>query len=302
VRVVPGAGRGMLAVESLAEREHARVADVDAGEIPEGDVGCVVAAVRALRAARPALDPGALAVVVDTRPFLEGPRKLGLGRSAATLVAAVAALLAAGDGGTAAEREHVLAAAVSANVLFQEGWGSGGDVAASVHGGVVEVWRRAGDLHVVPRRLPDEIRLVAGWTGESASTVPLLRRFAAAMESGDGGPPALAALREVAADAAAAVAAGDADALVASVDRSGDLLARLGDEVGIPIVTPSLARLVRAARRCGAAAKPSGAGGGDCGIAVARTRAQAEAVEAAWRAEGIAPLALGLAPGGVALG
>ena len=298
VRVEIGAGGGPLRVHSLAESEHQTITDVDAGEIPEGDVGCVVAALRAARANQDALGVAA-DVVVDTRPFLDGPRKLGLGRSAATLAAAVAAFFAAaGD----TDRERVLAAAVSANVLFQEGWGSGGDVAASVHGGVVEVSRRAGDLHATRRELPPGLHLVVGWTRESASTVPLLRRFASAQELCPGGPAALSDLCRVAAEAANAVANGDAASLTDAVDRSADLLQRLGSEVGIPIVTPALARLVRAARGVGAAAKPSGAGGGDCGIALARSPAQVAAVEAAWQAEGITPLALALARDGVTVG
>ena len=49
----------------------------------------------------------------------------------------------------------------------------------------------------------------------------------------------------------------------------------------------------------GAAAKPSGAGGGDCGIALATSEAQADAVRAAWRAEGIVPLPVAIAAEGV---
>jgi mevalonate kinase len=72
--------------------------------------------------------------------------------------------------------------------------------------------------------------------------------------------------------------------------------------VGIPIVTPALARLVAAARRVGAAAKPSGAGGGDCGIALATSAAQAAAVRAAWQEEGVLPLPVRLASEGLTLG
>jgi phosphomevalonate kinase len=73
----------------------------------------------------------------------------------------------------------------------------------------------------------------------------------------------------------------------------------LGREAGIPVVTPALARLVAAARRAGAAAKPSGAGGGDCGIALVDSPARADAVRAAWRAAGIVPLAIAIAAHGV---
>lgn len=287
---------GPLVVESLADGARSTVPDPAAGAIPGGDVGVVVAAFRAACSRMPALAGRAAAVTVDSRPFLDGARKLGLGRSAATLVAAAAALLDAAGG---SDRAGALAVALAANALFQEGEGSGGDVAAAVHGGVVEVVRGAEGVRVTPRRLPAGLHLVVGWTGESAATVPLLRRFAAAVASG---PATLPALCRVAEAAAVAAAAGDAPGLAAAVDRSADLLARLGEETGIPIVTPPLARLVAAARRAGAVAKPSGAGGGDCGIALATSPAQAAAVAVAWRDEGIRLLPLAIAAGGVSVG
>ena len=156
--------------------------------------------------------------------------------------------------------------ALAANATFQGGQGSGADIAAAVHGGVVEV-RPAGERPaVVPRALPGGLRLVAGWTGEPAPTAPLLARFAEAPRAA-----ALRALVAVAEEAAAAVAAGDASALIEAVRRSAHALEELGAEAGLPIVTPALRRLVEVADRLGIAAKPSGAGGGDCGIALVRS-------------------------------
>jgi phosphomevalonate kinase len=229
---------------------------------------------------------------VDSRPFLDGERKLGLGRSAATLTAATAAFLAAGG---RAETGTVLAAAQGANAALQAGHGSGADIAAAVHGGLVEVTRGDdGGVRVTPRRLPRGLRVLVGWTGAAAPTRPLLERFAAA-----GRPAALAAVADAARAAVAAVEAGDAAALVAAVDRSATALERLGAETGVPIVTPPLARLVAAARGAGAAAKPSGAGGGDCGIALVDGPRTAERVIAAWRDAGVLPLPLAIAEDGV---
>src|SRR6185295_6684794 len=91
-------------------------------------------------------------------------------------------------------------------------------------------------------------------------------------------PRVLSDLRAAAERAAAAIARADGAAFLEAVDASGDLLGALGEEAAIPIVTPTLARLVAVARRTGAAAKPSGAGGGDCGIAFARSPEHAAAV------------------------
>src|SRR5262249_62153527 len=129
------------------------------------------------------------------------------------------------------------------------------------------------------------------WTGAGAAAVALLRRFPAAIRTG---PATLRERRVVAESAAAAVTAGARLAFLQAVDRSGSLLEQLGREIGLPITTPALARLVAAARRAGAAAKPSGAGGGDWGIAFATSPAQAAAVRAAWGAGGSVPLPLAI--------
>jgi len=281
VVVAPGAAGAALVVDSLAEGRMTRMDVPGDGPLPGGDAGAVMAALRASGAA-PAH------VTVDSRPFLLGTRKLGLGRSAATLVAATASFL------PGCAPQAVLRVALAANALFQDGKGSGADVAASTHGGVVEVRRANGGVSVTARELPAGLHLVTGWTGTPAPTEPLLARFGAAAT-----PGALTELAAIAVAAAAAVARGDAGALCDAVDRSAVALVHLGAELDLPIVTPALARLVRAANRVGAVAKPSGAGAGDCGIALATSPGQAAAVRAAWEEEGIVPLALAVAPQGV---
>src|SRR5207249_6351176 len=54
-----------------------------------GDAGAVLAALRSARTAAPSLAAMRARVVVDTRAFLADGQKLGLGRSAATVAAAV---------------------------------------------------------------------------------------------------------------------------------------------------------------------------------------------------------------------
>jgi phosphomevalonate kinase len=291
VEVEGGAGEELV-IESLAEGTS-RIADPTRGSLPPGDAGAVVAAIRAV-CGRTGGAPLPARVRVDSRAFLVGERKLGLGRSAATLAATSAALLAAA--GTH-DRDVVLAAALAGNATLQEGRGSGADVAAAVHGGVVEVRVAGGTPTVVGRALPGGLRLVAGWTGESAPTAPLLARFAEATRG-----PAFAALVKAAADAAAAAAAGDADALLETVRRSAVLLDRVGAEADLPIVTPALRRLVEVASRLGIAAKPSGAGGGDCGIALVGSAREAAELARAWREAGIVPLELAVASEGVRRG
>ena len=284
VTVEPG-GEGVV-VESVAEGRSEYPDPVADRPLPRGDAGAVLAALRQRR------EPvRGLRVIVDSCAFLVGERKLGLGRSAATLVAAAAAL--APDEPPA----RILARALEANGLFQAGQGSGADVAAAVHGGMVEVRRGADGLAVTSRTLPAGLHLVAGWTGSPAPTTPLLVRFATAPT-----PTALADLSAAAVAAADAVARDDAATLLDAVERSAALLIRLGAELDLPLVTPALATLVRTANRVGAAAKPSGAGAGDCGIALATSASQAAAVRAAWQDAGILPLPVQIAERGVTVG
>jgi phosphomevalonate kinase len=282
---------GPLVIESVADATCDTLADALAGELPGGDARAVVAALRSL-----GLGHVGGRVEVDTSDFLAGGQKLGLGRSAAALVAAAAALLSARGGYTHA---RTLEAAIAGHALLQNGLGSGADVAAAVHGGVVEVRRRGRELTVAARDLPAGIHVAVGWSGESAATAPLLSRFVAAREHG---AAALSQLGTEAERAAAAVLRGDAEDLLAATDASGRLLERLGRDLDLPIVTPGLARLMARARRLGAAVKPSGAGGGDCGVALVRSPAEVTALHEAWRADGITPLPLRIATAGVALG
>jgi phosphomevalonate kinase len=284
-------GDGPLVIESVADGAHDTIADALVGELPGGDARAVVAALRSL-----GFEHVGGRVEVDTTDFLAGGQKLGLGRSAAALVAAAAAFLSARGGFTP---ERTLEAATAGHALLQNGLGSGADVAAAVHGGVVEVRRRGRELAVAARDLPAGIHVAVGWSGESAATTPLLSRFVAAREHG---AATLSQLGTEAERAAAAVLRGDPEELLVATDAPGRLLERLGGDLDLPIVTPGLARLMAAARRLGAAVKPSGAGGGDCGVALVRSPAAVAALHEAWRADGITPLPLRIAGAGVTLG
>jgi phosphomevalonate kinase len=275
---------GPLTITSLAEgvETTARADQVDGP--PGGDVGATLAVARTLGA-----DGGHFEI--DTRPFLLGEHKLGLGRSAATIVAATAVLLAA-RGERA--RGAIRSAALEANRRFQRGYGSGGDVAAAVFGGVVEVRRADGELLVAPSHLPNGLELVVAWSGTGAPTVPLVERF---MRGGTS--RSLSELGTAAEAAVDAATRDDAEDFCVAVARAGALLQAVGRDLDLPIVTPALARLMDVAGRLGIAAKPSGAGAGDCAVAFARSPAEAETLRAAWRDAGFLPLPLEIEHQGV---
>ena len=86
----------------------------------------------------------------------------------------------------------------------------------------------------------------------------------------------------------------DAGQVMSAITRNRVLLVQLGRISGRVIETPELTRLVEIARDHGAAAKSSGAGGGDCGIALCPPDKDIAAMSSAWRAASIQPLDLAI--------
>ena len=251
-RVVPGATPATPLVEQIAEAVRAYLAD-DGGAMPDGV---------------PVLDSSALAA---------NGSKLGLGSSAAVAAAGVGALLEAA--GCDIEYTQTLAFTLAdrAHRAAQGGRGSGADVAAAIHGGVIYYARRGNTADVQPLELPDAVELIVFSTGTPSSTVDHVR----ALQAYAAGQPdpcrrRLAALGAIAANFAVACGDDDAGKVVDAVRQANTVLGALGGEIGLPIVTPALAGAARLAEELGGAAKPSGAGGGDVGVAFLTDRGAAE--------------------------
>jgi len=139
------------------------------------------------------------------------------------------------------------------------------------------------------------------WSGESAPTPDLVKHYLAARNGTAAARAAfLYASRTYVDSFVTALAQGRLSH--AAIDGNGVALARLGERLRLPVVTPRLARLVAIARSHGAAAKTSGAGSGDCGIALARDATAADEIRSAWRAAGLMPLDVALDPTGVTVG
>ena len=94
-----------------------------------------------------------------------------------------------------------------------------------------------------------------------------------------------------------AVLAADDLELTAALVREGS--PALGEDAGVAIETAELAALHHWAEVCGGGGKPSGAGGGDCGVAIVFGDEKLEGLEAAWRRVGLEPLRLSVSDAGV---
>jgi phosphomevalonate kinase len=237
----------------------------------------------------------------DASALRQDGRKLGLGSSAAIVVASLAAVVAERDGtrSDAALRDAVFGTALRAHREAQGG-GSGVDVASSAWGGVIAAQRSNGNLDVAAVTLPDLV--VQVWScAEAASTAGFLARVRD-LERRDGRlhRTLMEHLIDASERARAATTTGDAAALLAALADQSHGLDRLGGAAGIPIVTDAVRRTAARAAEEGAVFMPAGAGGGDIATFWGTAPPSAELDRQA-RALGLAPLDCRLGARGVHL-
>lgn len=211
-----------------------------------------------------------------TTAFFDSPGvKLGLGSSAALTVALAGALAAHFD-----RPSPALPGLVALHRSMQGGRGSGADIAAALVGGIIAY--RANTRPVptaTPLRLPAGLSWQVVFTGRSASTPQMLARLAGWRAE----HPAeyarhMTALTEIAQQAADQTTAAphrtaphrttpDPAALLDAIDRYASGLDALGAAAGLDIISADHRHLRNLAAAHGVIYKPSGAGGGDIGIA-----------------------------------
>lgn len=243
-------------------------------------------------------------------------RKFGLGSSAAVTAATVRALDRLYHLHLPTDRllKLALLATMKINPM-----GSGGDVAASLYGGWIRYtaldreWVRlrletGGNLTdlleadwpgLSVRRLPTPttMDLVVGWTGQPASTTQLVE----AMQSRKGAaeshyPDFLAESRDCVDTLADVIAHDDAAAAKVQLRRARGLLTSLAAAAGVDVETGTLRALCEGAELVGAAAKSSGAGGGDCGIVLVDAGTDLGPMVEAWERSGVQHLDLRVLP------
>ncbi len=206
---------------------------------------------------------------VDTRTLYDGSRKLGLGASAAVLVATLAlrARAQGKDLGDPSTRRELFVEGRRAHEKAQSG-GSGVDVAASVYGGAL-VYRldEHGEGHVLETRLPENVGFHAYAARTSARTTEL-RAVVDRLRTDRPVEDArlFEALGEASRAAANACLSGEAQAFVAASIAFGEALSALGRAADAPIFSVADEELASLARSSGSAFHPSGAGGGDVAV------------------------------------
>jgi phosphomevalonate kinase len=236
----------------------------------------------------------------DASQLRERGRKLGLGSSAAILVAslweAISSLPGYGDRSSLDLRETIFKRAIVAHRKAQGG-GSGVDVAASTYGGTMVVRRSKDELYLEATPLPKGLVIEVYAMPESASTSEFVAKVLALGEK----DPALFDATfgaQVAAShqAADALRMEDSVGFLHALRAQHRALLELGRSAELPIVLPSVERLHRTLPEDGCFL-PSGAGGGDVSLFVG-LESSPPSFRDELRAEGMKPLALSLdAPG-----
>jgi phosphomevalonate kinase len=192
------------------------------------------------------------------------PGKPGFGGSAA---ACVVACLAAGRPTSDARDIH----------RRVQGGGSGIDVAAAQVGGTMRF--QDGAAAPVPAVAP-----LVVYSGQSARTGPRVRQYLAWRD-------ARAFVRE-----STTLVEGFFDAPIDALRHAGALLEAMADAAGLEYITPGLARIRDLAHDHGGAAKASGAGGGDCAVALLPDPDAEAAFLTACQAAGLPPISVRVAP------
>ena len=202
---------------------------------------------------------------IDSAEFFQDGQKLGLGSSAAVLVAFAGATHHAAGNGDLPE----LGDLIDCHRRFQAGRGSGIDVAASLIGGAVEFRlndRRQAETGSV--RLPKSVAFAGVFAGGSASTPGLVGRYRQWADTGSARVAEVQRrLRTIAGEGCAAVRSDDGQGFVAAIAAYGQAPDALGREMGADLVTSEHRQIGGLAQSLGLAYKVSGAGGGDVGIA-----------------------------------
>lgn len=264
-----------------------------------------IATLRAHGLLPPAGHLPACRIQLDTAAFhardATGQRiKLGLGSSAAVSVALMGALLQFLHAASLPS-DKLGTLCIQAHRRLQSGSGSGIDVATALAGGVISINAASSDEgpHTTVLSWPPDLHMLAIWSGSSASTPAMLSRLQSYRERQ---PTAcashMAGLSEIANRTVSAWRSKETSTVLASLDSYASALQNLDQDAGIGIYSGGHEAMRDIARAHDATYKPSGAGGGDLGIALTASHEVLAALRKDFAASGYLCLETGLcAPG-----
>ena len=233
---------------------------------------------------------------IDIRGKMEREgKKFGLGSSGSVVVLVIKAMLAFYE--RPVERDFLFK--LASTVLLRRGDnGSMGDIACiiseslilyqSFNRETVAQWLEKYDLQTVLARdwgfsirsvePAVEFDFLVGWTKEVAVSSHMVKQIKNNMNASF-----LQASKETVANLVKALQEGQEETIIALLEQASQLLEGLSSD----IYTPSLRQLKDASRNLKAVAKSSGAGGGDCGIALSFDQDSTTLLKKRWADLGI---------------
>ena len=150
-------------------------------------------------------------------------------------------------------------------------------------------------LKIERLNVPNELTFLIGWTGSPASSDKLV---GAVQEKKNQSPEQYVHFLNVSKQAveqlASALLENDYTKISEAVHKNRAALLQMGQQTNVVIETPKLTELCTIVQKYGGAAKTSGAGGGDSGIAFIFEEEKVEDVIAEWAAGGITNLPLNI--------
>lgn len=221
-------------------------------------------------------------LLLDTSQFFNAEKqKLGLGSSAALTAALFSALCHFRDANfdSFQQRQSIFKASLQIHRKAQKNMGSGIDIAASVFGGALKyqnIDKEFTDLPIYEKlTIPGDLHILFVWTGESASTTQFVRKvneFKLKQLASFNG--IITRMRFTSIAGIEAIREVNIDRFMNAVRQYYIAMDELGDKSGIPIVTEAHQKINELVAAEGCAYKPSGAGGGDIGIAICHSPAE----------------------------
>lgn len=226
-------------------------------------------------------------IKLDTSQFFhkKDNLKLGLGSSAALTVGLISALLRFGDSDFNPVRHshQIFEAALHSHRSAQKSIGSGIDVGASVFGGILKYQIRDPGFSTLPfyekLTIPPDLHILIIWTGKSASTSQFVQKVKAFKHKKSSDFARI--INEMSALSNSGIEAFKQKHISPFMEATTKYSAEmryLGEKCGIPIVSKIHRRISEIVTGGGGVYKPSGAGGGDLGIAFCKTIGEKEKI------------------------
>jgi phosphomevalonate kinase len=239
-------------------------------------------------------------------------KKIGLGSSAAIVVGVISAILEFHDEMIVKEPLELYKLSCIAHLKAQ-GNGSGADIAASVYGGCLLYYRYDTpwlvqkllvqkekictlinlpwpNLRIEKVNLPKNARLIAGWTKQIAKTAPMVDKIETFQSNQRKNYDIFLERSKAAVDEfIKSCELEDSTGILNSIGNNRSALQYLSDITGVQIETKEISKLCKIADQYGRG-KSSGAGGGDCGIAILLGDGEREILKQEWELAGIQPL------------